>query len=347
MSAIRRRNGKTVNDQSQFDTHVVTLTVLPNDGTGVTVINPITLPTLADGTNLTFTAYAVAPSVGGTATPLTYSLGAGAPSGASINAQTGQVTWTPSQVNQQAPGTYTIPVLATETNNPLEIGSASFTITVGGSSTDQGSGLATRQTVALGLTHSPKYYTNFVTAAYSQYLDRTPDAAGLAYWVNQMQNNGLSDEQLEAGFISSPEFIADHGGGGASLVQGLYQALLGRSAQPNEVQYWLDQLNAGMTVEQVALGFTTSPEREGQRVQADYQTYLGRGATTTEVQYWVNLFENGGSNEQVVAGFISSQEYFQTNGGDNIVDWLYADYRTVLQREPDNAGLQFWENQLH
>jgi hypothetical protein len=98
-------------------------------------------------------------------------------------------------------------------------------------------------------------------------------------------------------------------------------------------------------VEQVALGFTTSQERETQRVQADYQTYLGRSATTTEVQYWVNFFENGGSNEQVVAGFISSQEYFQDNGN-NIVDWLYADYRTVLQREPDNAGLQYWENML-
>ena len=80
-------------------------------------------------------------------------------------------------------------------------------------------------------------------------------------------------------------------------------------------------------------------------MNADYQTYLGRSATTTEVQYWVNLFENGGSNEQVIAGFISSQEYFQ-NSGDNTVDWLFTAYRAVLGREPDNAGLQYWENQL-
>ena len=90
----------------------------------------------------------------------------------------------------------------------------------------------------------------------------TPDAAGLAYWVNQMQN-GLSDEQLEAGFIGSAEFIADHGGGNNTLfVMGLYETLLGRSPQSNEVQYWVDQLNNGVTPQQVALDFTTSPERE-------------------------------------------------------------------------------------
>ena len=39
------------NDQSQFDTHQITLTVLPGDRTSAPVINPITLPTVADGTN--------------------------------------------------------------------------------------------------------------------------------------------------------------------------------------------------------------------------------------------------------------------------------------------------------
>ena len=40
------------------------------------------------------------------------------------------------------------------------------------------------------------------------------------------------------------------------------------------------------------------------------------------------VFLTGGTNEQVVAGFVGSQEYFQANGGD-VVDWLYAAYRSV------------------
>ena len=100
-----------------------------------------------------------------------------------------------------------------------------------------------------------------------------------------------------------------------------------------------------MTPQQVALGFAASPERKGQRVQADYQQYLGRSASATEVSYWVNVFLNGGSNEQVNAGFLSSQEYFQQHGG-NVVDWLFAGYRAVLNRQPDAAGYQYWLSQL-
>ncbi len=154
---------------------------------------------------------------------------------------------------------------------------------------DPGKGPTAWLTVANGLAHSAEYYSNFVTAAYQQYLGRLPDANGLAYWVNQMQE-GLSDERLEAGFIGSPEYIADHGGAGANWVQGLYQDLLGRAPRADEVAYWVNSLNNGMSPADVAFGFASSAEREGQRVTADYQRYLGRAPSPTEVNYWVNTF---------------------------------------------------------
>src|SRR6202043_2161702 len=101
--------------QSQFDTNNITLTVLANNGQPP-IINPITLPVVADGRTLSFTAYGVAPSVNGSPVALTYSLASGAPAGASINAQTGLFTWTPSEQNSIAPGTYTVTVVAAETN---------------------------------------------------------------------------------------------------------------------------------------------------------------------------------------------------------------------------------------
>jgi hypothetical protein len=120
---------------------------------------------------------------------------------------------------------------------------------------------------------------------------------------------------------------------------------LGRTPQASEIQYWIDQLAVGMTPQEVALGFAASSEREMQRVQADYRQYLGRSANTAEASYWVNVFLNGGSNEQVNAGFLSSQEYFQNHGG-NVVDWLFAAYRAVLNRQPDASGYQYWLGQL-
>src|SRR5207237_1330965 len=77
------------------------------------------------------------------------------------------------------------------------------------------------------LTHSGEYLTTIVTPAYQKFLGRTPDTSGLAYWVGQMQH-GLTDEQLEAGFIGSPEYYAFSGGTDKAWVDNMYQNLLGR-----------------------------------------------------------------------------------------------------------------------
>ena len=71
--------------------------------------------------------------------------------------------------------------------------------------------------MANALTHSYEAYYNFVVNAYQQYLDRSPSLTEVNGWITDMQN-GLSDETLEASFIGSTEYIADHGGAGAGWV---------------------------------------------------------------------------------------------------------------------------------
>jgi hypothetical protein len=308
------------------------------------VFGPITPPVVNDGNPLSFTVSATAPLINGSPAGLTYSLGAGSPSGLAINAQSGLVNWTPSEWNNQPPGQYPVTFIVTLNGLPQLSATATTTIAIGPSSTNQGSGIAARTSVAYAITQSAEYFSNFITSAYSKYLGRTPDASGMAYWINLMQN-GLSDEHLEAGFIGSVEYIANHGGAGAGWVQGMYFNLLGRTPAPSEVQYWLSQLASGQSTADIAYGFAASQERESQRVQADYQQYLGRNASPTEVPYWVNVFLSGSSNEKVVAGFVSSQEYFSQHGN-NIVDWLFADYHATLNRLPDMTGYQFWEGKL-
>jgi hypothetical protein len=100
--------------------------------------------------------------------------------------------------------------------------------------------------------------------------------------------NGLSDEQLEAGFIGSTEYISDHGGAGAGWVIGMYQNLLGRTPSAAEVAGWVQALADGWTTTEVAFGFTTSVEAESDRVAADYETYFGRAGTAPEIAGWVN-----------------------------------------------------------
>jgi phospholipase C len=198
--------------------------------------------------------------------------------------------------------------------------------------------------VASMFTHSAEYYGTIVVAAYQNYLGRSPSAAETSAWVTLMQN-GLTDEHLEAGFIGSPEYIANHGGPGAGWVTGMYQNLLGRNPSQAEVNAWVQALNAGASPTEIAYDFAASPEREGQRVTADYDKYLGRAPSTAEVNAWVTAFENGFTNEDVIAGFVGSPEYFQTHY-DNITDWVYSAYQDILGRQPGAAELQAWVNFL-
>jgi hypothetical protein len=194
--------------------------------------------------------------------------------------------------------------------------------------------------VANLLTHSFEYYARVVTAAYQNYLGRTPAPSEVAGWVGALQN-ALSDEQMEAVLIGSPEYIANHGGQGAGWVTGMYHDLLGRTPAPAEVTGWVNALNGGLAPAAVAYVFAAGPEREAERITADYQKYLDRLPEPGIVTAWVGAFESGYGNESVIAGFVGSQEYFQKHY-DNVTDWLFSAYDDAFGRDPDPAALQGW-----
>ena len=170
---------------------------------------------------------------------------------------------------------------------------------------------------------------------------------GLNGWVKLMQN-GLTDEQMEADFIGSKEYIAKHGGTGRAWVTGMYQDLLGRNPSAAEVQGWVTALNNGTPAAAVALGFAASPEREGQRVRFNYRTYLGREAQPAEVDLWVNGFLAGLTNEEMAAGFVGSAEYYQNaqKGHSDRATWLSSAYQDILHRAATTSEITTWLGKL-
>src|SRR5581483_10525661 len=75
------------------------------------------------------------------------------------------------------------------------------------------------QTAGSGFGKSTEHYRDFVTKAYARFLNRTPDSNGLTYWVGLMQlyetsqhQQGLRQEQIEAGFLDSQEYLGRYGG---------------------------------------------------------------------------------------------------------------------------------------
>jgi Hypothetical glycosyl hydrolase family 15/Invasin, domain 3 len=352
----------TINNVALAGAPTVTVTANTKANQPPTV-NPVSPETVGDGNTLTVTVTATSPS----GSALTYSLAPGTLPGVSIDAQTGVVTLSPSEWTGTAPGVYTVTVDVASASNPQLVSTTSFTVTVGPSSTNQGSGATAQDNInmrtaaAAGIDNSQEYYTDLLDKDYLKYVNRLPTQAELtSFWYPNLPIPGqasdgadFTDQEIEAYFIGSPEYIQENGGTDSLWIAGMYVSILGRPAAPSEITSWLNQkqayLNSGLSVGDadiaVAKGIVASNASESILVGADYTQYLGRSGSSTEIAYWVNRFLTGYTNEQVIAGFVGSQEFFQDHGS-NIVDWLFADYKATLNRLPDQNGFNYWENQL-
>ncbi|HEV8060173.1 MAG TPA: DUF4214 domain-containing protein [Gemmataceae bacterium] len=202
--------------------------------------------------------------------------------------------------------------------------------------------------VAVQLTTSAKSFQRFITNAYNLYLKRVPEAGGLAFWTTQMQN-GTTDEQLEANFLGSTEYIQDHGGAGSGWVTGMYEDLLGRAPDASGLSYWTTALMNGANPEAVAYSFAASEERAALRIGADYEIFLGRPLDAAGQTFWVQQLLNGARNEDVVAAFVASKEYYEntTKGQSDLTAWVDSAFEDIFGRDPTAAELSQWLSQLH
>ncbi len=103
-----------------------TITVTVAEVNAAPVLAAIGNQTVDEGTALAFTATASDPDL--PANTLTFSLDAGAPSGATIDPNTGAFTWTPTE--GQGPGSYTLTVRVTDNGTPALSDFETITVTV-------------------------------------------------------------------------------------------------------------------------------------------------------------------------------------------------------------------------
>lgn len=169
-----------------------------------------------------------------------------------------------------------------------------------------------RGPIIANIVQSDEYAASMIVApAYHRFLGRNPEPAGTAYWLDQLQHHGLSQEQFESLVAASPECVARLGGADRSWVEGLYVAVLGRPADAEGSDYWIARMAQGVARDQVSLGFVASLERRRQRVVDDYMTLLGRGSTKDDIDYWLEKFQHGTTPEDVIIGILASSESFE------------------------------------
>jgi hypothetical protein len=80
-----------------------------------------------------------------------------------------------------------------------------------------------------------------------------------------------------------------------------------------------------------------------------YQAAFNRKPDLEGLGYWINQMDNGASQRDVASSFVASAEFATLYGGANPTNLDYATklYNNVLQRAPEQEGLNYWLDVLN
>jgi len=197
------------------------------------------------------------------------------------------------------------------------------------------SGPMTRAQVVLAFFNAPEFQQNgaVVVKTYIGALGRDPDFSGFSYWRQASESGALatpaclagpppnntvafcSQQTLTSAFIASSEFSGTYGSlNNTQFVNLVYQNMLNRSVDPNGLNYWTGQLNAGLTRAQMMQAFISSFEfstivNNRLLVETAYLALLDQTPDYSGWYYWANQLNQGTSPLQLILDFISSPEF--------------------------------------
>jgi hypothetical protein len=99
---------------------------------------------------------------------------------------------------------------------------------------------------------------------YKAAFNRTPDAAGLGFWIDAM-SRGVSLQDVANGFVQSAEYKNIYGNAPTSqqIIDRYYQNILGRAGEQAGIDFWKGVLDKGSaSPAQVLSGFSESTENQ-------------------------------------------------------------------------------------
>lgn len=205
----------------------------------------------------------------------------------------------------------------------------------------------------------------FVTRLYKDVHNRTPDPTGLDFWTNALETKQKTAAEVVSFFFESPEFTNRHTSD-TEYLEILYTSMMGRPSDVGGMNYWQAQLNAGFSRRYVLRDFILSPEfsnicksynvtvgniqlvenRDQNHaittfVANFYQNFLDRNPDVEGINYWTGeLLTHKVTGADVILSFYTSAEF--TNNKVSNEEFLRLVYKTVLGREPDAGGFDYW-----
>lgn len=165
----------------------------------------------------------------------------------------------------------------------------------------------------------------FVTRLYDVCLDRDPDEGGMNDWVNRLSNGTETGTSAAYGFIFSQEF-QNRNFCNNDYVKQLYRAFMGREYDSDGLAGWVNGLESGMTREEVFNGFAQSAEFGN--LCNEYGISLGNGIAIP--QY----------------GTVPKGKCSVCGATDGVTAFVTRLYNVCLDRQPEEAGLKDWTDNL-
>jgi hypothetical protein len=219
---------------------------------------------------------------------------------------------------------------------------------------------------------------------YQAALNRTPDKAGLSFWINAM-DDGHSLQEVAANFVGSAEFAQKYGANtsDAQYVSALYQNVLHRAPDASGYDFWLQALqntsrakvltdfsesaeNQAQVMGAIRSGIAYTPAQPGtagNNVMAagsgalldgkdgvDMVVFGGQraGYTVTKDGAGVAVVDAASGIKTLLANVERLQFSDQTVALDvnGNAGEAYRLYQAALNRTPDKTGLSFWINAM-
>lgn len=211
----------------------------------------------------------------------------------------------------------------------------------------------------------------FIERLYSVALERDFDAAGKAYWVDEVKLNGKTGADIADFFLNSPEFLGKKMSEDSFLTI-LYRTFFDREPDAAGLDYWKNEMKNGKSKSYVIAGFINSEEwaniclkygiLSGSSHAATiriipnekvvgfatrlYTTCLDRDFDAEGLNYWAMELANlKRSGSDVAKGFFFSDEFIGFKTTDEV--YITRLYRTLMGREPETDGLTYWKKQMN
>ena len=210
----------------------------------------------------------------------------------------------------------------------------------------------------------------FITRLYEAFLGRKPDEGGLRAWSDSLKSRKTTGAKVVYRFVYSDEF-RNNPLNNSDFVRAMYQTIFGREGDKAGVSSWIDILERGCTRKKILAGFVNSDEMkklcaslgiESGSYHSDeivdlhskvtffvsrmYQSCLGRKYDESGLNTWVTSLVSGNmTGANIAEGFFYSDEIKSKNLSNQ--DFIRTAYIALLDREPDQTGMQSWINILN